>query len=123
MKVNPHIFRGYDLRGIVDEDLTPEVALHLGKAFGTYLKRHGNLTMAVVGHDSRASSPTYGQKIIEGLNWAGINTVDIGMQLVGTFYWSQYYLKSPGGIFVTASHNPPRFNGCKFANDYSETLV
>lgn len=122
MKVNPHIFRGYDLRGLVGEDLTPEVNLHLGKAFGTYLKRH-NIMEAVVGHDCRATSPTYSQKIIEGLNWAGIDVVDIGMQLVGTFYWSQYHFKRPGGVYITASHNPKEFNGCKFANDYSETLV
>jgi phosphomannomutase / phosphoglucomutase len=122
VKVNPLIFRGYDLRGIVGEDLSPELALNLGKAFGTYLKRHG-LDRAVVGHDSRATGPEYSRKVIEGLSWAGIEVIDIGMQLVGTFYWSQYHYKSRGGVFVTASHNPPQFNGFKFANDYSETLV
>jgi phosphomannomutase/phosphoglucomutase len=45
------------------------------------------------------------------------------MTLVGTFYWSQYYFKRKGGVFVTASHNPPEYNGFKFANDFSETLV
>ena len=123
MKVNPHIFRGYDLRGIVGEDLSPELAEHLGKAFGTYLKRNGNLKTAVVGHDSRTTGPEYAKRLSKGLNWAGIDVIDIGMQMVGTFYWSQYHLKSPGGVFITASHNPPQFNGFKFANDYSETLV
>lgn len=123
MKVNPNIFRGYDLRGLVDVDLSPELALHLGKAFGTYMKRHGDHKTAVVGHDSRATGPVYKEKLIEGLTWAGIDVIDIGMQLVGTFYWSQYHYKSPGGVFITASHNPPKFNGFKFANDYSETLV
>ncbi len=123
MKVNPKIFRGYELRGVVDEDLSPELALHLGKAFGTYLKRNGNLTQALVGHDSRATGPEYSKKLIEGLNWAGIEVIDIGMQMVGNFYWSQYYFKCRGGVYITASHNPPEFNGYKFANDYSETLV
>jgi phosphomannomutase/phosphoglucomutase len=122
MKINPHMFRGYDLRGIVDRDLNPEIVLHIGKAYGTYLSRSGH-TKAVVGCDSRKTSPMYSQKIIEGLCWAGIDVVDIGMQLVGTFYWSQYHFKIPGGVYVTASHNPPEFNGFKFANDYSETLV
>jgi phosphomannomutase/phosphoglucomutase len=122
MKVNPNIFRGYDLRGLVGEDLTPELAFHLGKAFGTFLKR-GGITEAVVARDCRATGPEYGEKIIEGLSWAGIDVVDIGMQLVGTFYWSQHYLKRRGGVYVSASHNPPEFNGFKFANDYSETLV
>lgn len=122
MKVNPSIFRGYDLRGIVGKDLSPELALHLGKAFGTYLKRH-DITEAVVARDCRETGPEYSKNIIQGLSWAGIDVVDIGMQLVGTFYWSQHYLKRPGGVYVSASHNPPEFNGFKFANGYSETLV
>ncbi len=122
MKVNPNIFRGYDLRGLVGVDLSPELAEHLGKAFGTYLKRNG-ITEAVVGRDCRATSPEYSEHIIKGLTWSGIDVVGIGMVLVGTFYWAQHYLKRPGGIYVSASHNPPEFNGFKFANDYSETLV
>jgi phosphomannomutase / phosphoglucomutase len=122
MKVNSAIFRGYDLRGLVDVDLSPELAEHLGKAFGTYLKRH-DITEAIVGRDCRASSPAYSEALIRGLAWAGVDVIDIGMQLVGTFYWAQHYLKRPGGVYVSASHNPPEYNGFKFANDYSETLV
>jgi phosphomannomutase / phosphoglucomutase len=122
VKVNRNIFRGYDLRGLVDVDLSPELAEHLGKAFGTYLKRSG-ITEAVVSRDSRATSPAYSEALIRGLAWVGIDVVDIGMQLVGTFYWSQYHFKRRGGVYVSASHNPPEFNGFKFANDYSETLV
>jgi len=122
MKVNPAIFRGYDLRGLVGTDLSPELAEHLGKAFGTYLKRH-KILKAVVGQDCRETSPSYAAALIRGLNWAGIDVIDIGMVLVGTFYWSQYYLECQGGVYVSASHNPPEFNGFKFANDYSETLV
>ncbi len=122
MKINPEMFRAYDLRGVVNKDLNPEIVECLGKAHGTYLKRHG-ITEAVVARDSRETSPEYSRAIIRGLSWAGIDTVDIGMCLVGTFYWSQYYLKRKGGVMVTASHNPAEFNGFKFAIDYSETLV
>lgn len=122
MKVNAHIFRGYDIRGLVGEDLSPEVALNIGKAHGTYLVRSGH-TKAVVSRDSRQTSPEYADKICEGLASTGLDVVDIGMQMVGTFYWSQYYLKIPGGAYVSASHNPPDFNGFKLANGYSETLV
>ena len=122
MEINPSIFRGYDLRGIVDKDLNPEIVEYIGKSFGTYLKRH-NIKEAVVGRDFRESSPSYSNAIIDGLIWSGIDVTDIGMTLVGTFYWSQYHLKKKGGVYVSASHNPREYNGFKFANDYSETLV
>ncbi len=122
MKINPYIFRGYDVRGEVDKDLNPEIVEHIGKALGTFLKRRG-IKKAVVGRDSRAASPKYSEAIIKGLSWTGIDTVDIGMELIGTFYWSQYYLNCKGGVYVTGSHNPAKYNGFKLANDFSETLV
>lgn len=122
MKINPNIFRGYDLRGIAGTDLNPEIVEHIGKAHGTYMKRHG-IKKAIVGRDCRATSKEYSDAIIRGFSWAGIETIDIGMTLVGTFYWAQYYLNIKGGAFVTASHNPPEYNGFKFAIDFSETLV
>lgn len=122
MKINPLIFRGYDLRGVVDVDLNPEIVLHLGKAYGTFIKRRG-IKEAVVGYDCRKTSPEYAEKLIDGMSWAGIDVINIGMNLVGTFYWSQYYLNRKGGVFVTASHNPAEYNGFKFASNFSETFV
>ena len=122
MKVSPNIFRAYDLRGLVGSELSAELAEHLGKAFGTFLKRNG-ITESVVARDSRETSPEYSTSLISGLSWAGIDVIDIGMQMVGTFYWSQYHFNRRGGVYVSASHNPPEFNGFKFANDFSETLV
>ncbi|MFH1749600.1 MAG: phosphomannomutase/phosphoglucomutase [bacterium] len=122
MKINPSMFRAYDLRGIVDKDLNPGIVEHLGKAHGTWLKRHG-IHKAVIGRDCRHTSPEYSERLISGLTWTGVDVVDIGMTLVGTFYWSQYFLKIPGGVYVTASHNPAQWNGFKFAVDYSETHV
>jgi len=116
------MFRGYDLRGIVNKDLNPEIVEHLGRAHGTYMKRHG-ITGAVVGRDCRATSPEYSEALIRGFSWAGVDTIDIGMNLVGTFYWAQYFLQRKGGAFVSASHNPAQYNGFKFAIDFSETLV
>jgi len=122
VKVNKYIFRGYDLRGIVDQDLNPEILEHLGKAFGTYLKRR-KIRQAVIGRDCRATSQEYSEAIIKGLNWTGLDTIDIGMELVGTFYWAQHYLNCPGGTYISASHNPAEYNGVKFADNFSETLV
>ncbi|MDO8663693.1 MAG: phosphomannomutase/phosphoglucomutase, partial [Candidatus Wildermuthbacteria bacterium] len=67
--------------------------------------------------------PAYAKAIIKGLVWSGIDVLDIGMELIGTFYWSQYYLNCKGGVYVTGSHNPVEYNGFKVANDFSETLV
>jgi len=116
------MFRGYDLRGIVGEDLTPEIVEHLGKAHGTYLKRHG-INQAVVGYDCRATSQEYADALIKGFSSVGVDSINIGLNLVGTFYWAQYFLNIKGGAFVTASHNPAEYNGFKFAIDFSETLV
>jgi len=122
MKINPYIFRGYDLRGEVDKDLTPGIVEHLGKIFGTMLKRRG-IKNAVISRDSRTTSLEYSQAIIRGLNFAGIDTINIGMELIGAFYWSQYFLNCKGGVYVSASHNPVQYNGFKFAIDFSETLA
>jgi len=116
------MFRGYDLRGIVGEDLTPEIVEHLGKAHGTYLKRHG-INQAVVGYDCRATSQEYADALIKGFSSVGVDSINIGLNLVGTFYWAQYFLNIKGGAFVTASHNPAEYNGFKFAIDFYETLV
>ncbi len=121
MKINPYIFRGYDLRGEIEKDLNPEITEHLGRIFGTMLKRHG-IKDAIIGRDSRATSPEYSQAIIRGLNFTGINTIDIGMELIGAFYWAQYYLNCKGGVYVSASHNPVQYNGFKFADEFSETM-
>ena len=122
MKVNPNIFRGYDLRGLVGEDLSEELAEHLGRAYGTMMKRQG-VTELVVSRDGRETSPAYSDALIRGLVWTGADVIDIGMHMVGTFYWSQYHLNRKAGIYVSASHNPPEYNGFKFANNFSETLV
>ncbi len=122
MKINPEIFRGYDLRGVVDRDLNPEIVEHLGKAYGTYLRKK-RIKRAVIGYDCRLSSPDYKQAMIRGLVKTGIDVIDIGLTLAGTFYWAQYYLRSRGGVMVTASHNPPEYNGFKFALGYSRTMV
>jgi phosphomannomutase / phosphoglucomutase len=122
MQVNPHIFRGYDLRGVVEKDLNPEIVEHLGKGYGTFLKNNG-IDKAIVGHDCRLTSEEYKEAIIKGITSTGVNVVDIGLTLVGTFYWSQYHLNIKGGVMITASHNPAEYNGFKFAVDFSETMI
>jgi phosphomannomutase/phosphoglucomutase len=110
--VNPLIFRQYDIRGVVGEDITPEVARLIGLAYGTLCRRNG-ISQVVVGHDNRKSSPELHSAIIEGLTSTGCDVVDIGEVVTPLLYFACRYWKIDGGVMVTASHNPPQYNGFK----------
>jgi phosphomannomutase/phosphoglucomutase len=112
MKINPQIYREYDIRGVVDKDLTPEVVGRLSRGFGTHMVKLGRKDL-VVGRDGRLSSPSYGEAAIEGLISAGCNVIDIGVCPTPVYYFSLFHLDKDGGMMVTGSHNPPEFNGFK----------
>jgi len=114
MKINPLIFREYDIRGVVDRDLTPEIVRRLGQGFGTYVAPQG-LKKLVVGRDGRLSSKTFGEALIEGLLSTGCDVVDIGLCPTPAYYFSLFHLNQEGGMMVTGSHNPPEFNGFKIS--------
>ncbi len=122
MKINPYIFRGYDLRGISGKDLNPDIVECLGRAYGTFLSKRG-IKKSVVGHDCRLTSESYSEAIIKGLLSTGIDVINIGLSLAGIIYWAQYYLKSEGCVSISASHNPAEYNGFKFGTGYSSTMV
>jgi len=115
VKVNESIFRDYDIRGIVGDDLSEEFAACIGKAFGTYLLRKGTKE-ALIGYDARESSEGYYSACIEGLLFTGINVVKIGLVTSPMMYWARKFYKIDGGMNITASHNPPEFNGFKPAS-------
>jgi len=110
--MNPNVFREYDVRGIVNQDLNEEFIFDLGRAIGTYAKRHDVKTMSI-GRDCRLSSDEYHSFLIKGLNSSGITTIDIGLCATPMLYFSIRHLKLEGGVMITGSHNPPEFNGFK----------
>ena len=112
MKINPQIYREYDIRGVVDKDLTPDIAKRLGQGFGTHMARLGRKNL-VVGRDGRLSSPSYGEALIEGLISTGCNIIEVGVCPTPVYYFSIFHLNKDGGTMVTGSHNPPEFNGFK----------
>jgi len=112
MEINPQIFREYDIRGIVDKDLTPAIVRRLGQGFGTHMANLGFKEL-VVGRDGRLSSKAYQEALIEGLISAGCNIVDIGICPTPVYYFSIFHLNKEGGVMITGSHNPPEFNGFK----------
>ncbi len=110
--MNPHIFREYDIRGIVDKDLPAGEVLSLGKAAGTYLLRRGAKTISL-GRDVRLSSDSLHDLLLRGLLQTGLHVIDIGICPTPVLYFSIHHLKTDGGIMITGSHNPPEFNGFK----------
>ena len=107
-------FREYDIRGIVGRDLDAEAAEILARAFGTYLGEAG-VQRAAVGHDNRTSSQAFYDAAIRGLRDAGRDVTAIGLAITPMFYFCLHHLGLGGGMMVTASHNPPEFNGFKLA--------
>ncbi len=113
--MNPEIYREYDIRGVVAEDFTDDEVIALGRGFGTYLQRAGRKTVAL-GRDCRLSSPAIRDGIREGLLSSGCDVVDVGICPTPTLYFAIRHLKVDGGIMITASHNPPHYNGFKICS-------
>ena len=110
--MNRSIFREYDVRGLVEQDLQPDLVVKLGRAVGTYAAQRGVKTMTL-GRDCRLSSPALSAGIQKGLLASGIDVIDIGTCATPMLYFSVRHLKTGGGVMVTGSHNPPEFNGFK----------
>jgi phosphomannomutase / phosphoglucomutase len=115
MQPPPGIFREYDIRGVVGRDLDAEAAEAIGRAFGTYLAGAG-VRRAVVGHDNRSSSQALYDAAIHGLTGTGCDVLKIGLAVTPMLYFALHHFGVDGGVMVTASHNPPEFNGFKLAH-------
>ena len=112
MNINQKIFREYDIRGIVDQDLTPEIVRVLGRAMGTYFRRAGAQEVAL-GRDCRLSSPDFARAMTEGLRSSGCGVVDLGTIPTPLLYFAGHYKDIAAGVMITGSHNPPEYNGFK----------
>jgi len=121
-QIPSHVFRGYDLRGVVGKELDEENVEILGKAYATWLLNR-RIYDCVVGFDSRKSSPLFRDCLVRGLTGSGITVYDIGMTLSQIAYFAQYVFRTRGMVMITASHNPKEYNGFKFAIGYSETML
>ncbi len=110
--MNKEIFREYDVRGLVNRDLTDGLVYDLGRAVGTFALSRG-AEVITLGRDTRLSSPEYLNALQRGLLATGINTLDCGLIATPMLYFSIRHLNAGGGVMVTGSHNPPEFNGFK----------
>lgn len=107
-----HIFRAYDVRGIIDTDITPDVFYALGLAIGSQAYSM-NQTTLVLGRDARLTSLALSQALAKGLLESGCDVVDIGEIPTPVLYFATHHLKIPSGVMITGSHNPADYNGAK----------
>jgi phosphomannomutase len=109
---HPTCLREYDIRGIVGETLGPDDARAIGRSFATLLRRAGG-TRVAVGWDGRDSSPLLADALVAGLTETGVDVVRVGLGPTPMLYYAEAVLEVDGGIQITGSHNPPRYNGFK----------
>lgn len=109
MQINPTIFKAYDIRGIYPSEINEEFAYKIGQAMAEFSKAKE----IVVGRDTRLSSPSLSQSLINGITESGANVLDVGLVSTPTFFFAVRHLKAPAGIQVSASHNPKEYNGFK----------
>jgi len=110
--VSKSIFKAYDIRGIINEDLTIETVVLIGKAIGSESIERGERGI-VVGRDGRTSGPDLMNALVEGIKSTGCHVVKIGMIPTPVLYYATYSKGASSGVMITGSHNPPNYNGFK----------
>lgn len=113
--MNPQIFREYDIRGRVNEDLMPDVVENLGRGYATVMIKEKGIKSPriAIGRDCRLSSDRLRDDLVRGLTKSGCHVIDIGVCPTPVLYFALFNLDIDGGIMITGSHNPPEFNGFK----------
>src|SRR6056297_3918036 len=111
-------FKAYDVRGRLPDDLNPQIARRIGSAYAAVVKP----ATVVIGYDVRLSSSELATALAEGLMDAGVEVLDIGLCGTEMIYFATSHLGVDGGIMVTASHNPPDWNGMKFVREDSKPI-
>jgi phosphomannomutase len=106
------IIKAYDIRGLVDEEITPDFTFALGIAFAKFIEREREPATVVVGEDMRPSSPDLSTAFSDGVTSQGLDVIRIGLASTDQLYFASGHLGLPGAMF-TASHNPAEYNGIK----------
>lgn len=106
------IFRAYDIRGVVEDSLTPEIVETIGRAIGSEALKRQQQSICV-GYDGRHSSPDLAEALTRGILATGVDVVSIGRVPTPVLYFATHYLETGSGVMITGSHNPPEYNGLK----------
>lgn len=116
-KINPAIFKEYDVRGKFPDEIDEDAVYKIGSAFCEYLSRKKIFGQIVVGHDARISSPQLFEAFTQGVLDQGRDVINIGLCSTPLFYFSLNSSGSAGGVMITASHNPKEYNGLKLLRE------
>jgi phosphomannomutase len=112
------LFKAYDVRGVVPDELTPDIAYRIGRAVVVYL----GCDEVVVGRDMRVSGPVLSAALIDGIRDQGANAVDVGLVSTDALYFAVGKFGYPAGVMITASHNPGEYNGFKICREEAKAL-
>ena len=118
MKMDPVIFREYDIRGVYNEQFDKDFAFELGKAIATFTKKKFGLDKATItlGMDARLSSPEVRDSVSRGVNDVGCDSIHLGLVTTPISYFSTFTMPHVhGSVMITGSHNPPEYNGFKIS--------
>lgn len=111
-KIDPSIFRAYDIRGIVDQTFTDDSVYAIGRALGSLVLESGDTSM-VVARDGRHSGDRLSEKLCAGILSTGCDVIELGQLPTPLLYYATFVTNTRSGVMLTGSHNPPEYNGLK----------
>jgi len=118
MNLNLSAFKAYDVRGRIPDELNPELVYLIGRAYAAFVRPK----RVAVGRDIRQTSEQFARELIRGLTDSGVDVVDIGLCGTEGVYFATFFYELDGGVMVTASHNPPDYNGLKLVREQSKPI-
>ena len=115
---NLNSFKAYDIRGRIPDEINENLAYDIGRAFAAFAQPK----RVAVGHDIRLSSPQLAAAVKRGLTDSGVDALDIGLCGTEGAYFATFAERLDGGVMVTASHNPPDYNGMKLVREEARPI-
>jgi phosphomannomutase len=116
--INLSAFKAYDIRGRIPEEINPDLIYQIGRAYAAFVRPR----KVAVGRDIRLTSGEFAQALIRGLIDSGVDVLDIGLCGTEGVYFATFHYQLDGGLMVTASHNPPDYNGLKLVREHSKPI-
>jgi phosphomannomutase len=116
--INLSAFKAYDVRGRIPDEINPALIYQIGRAYAAYVKPR----KVAVGRDIRLTSGEFAEALIRGLTDSGVDVFDIGLCGTEGVYFATFHYQLDGGLMITASHNPPDYNGLKLVREQSKPI-